>query len=250
MESEFFGHKKGSFTGAVGDKLGLFQAADGGTLFLDEVADLPIHMQVKLLRVIQEKSVRAVGEQRELPVDVRILSATHRNLDALVQEGRLRQDLYYRINVIELHLPALRERPEDIPLLAEHILARLARDMGLADPALSEGAHAALRAYRFPGNVRELENILERALTLCEGQVIDVDALRLETLEEAARSVVPEAPSTVPAGADLDSFLVSVEKDTIVRALEQTRWNKTAAAKVLGITFGALRYRLQKLGLE
>lgn len=250
MESEFFGHKKGSFTGAVADKLGLFQAADGGTLFLDEVADLPIHMQVKLLRAIQEKSVRAVGDPREAPVDVRILSATHRNLDALVREGRLRQDLYYRINVIELHLPALRERPEDIPLLAEHILARLARDAGPAGAALSEAAHAALRAHHFPGNVRELENILERALTLCEGHLIDVDALGLETAEEAARSVGPETPAMVPAGADLDAFLVSVEKDTIVRALEQTRWNKTAAAKVLGITFGALRYRLQKLGLE
>nr|MBS0022441.1 sigma-54-dependent Fis family transcriptional regulator [Gammaproteobacteria bacterium] len=250
MESEFFGHKKGSFTGAVADKLGLFQAADGGTLFLDEVADLPIHMQVKLLRAIQEKSVRAVGDPREAPVDVRILSATHRNLDALVREGRLRQDLYYRINVIELHLPALRERAEDIPLLAEHILARLARDAGPAGAALSEAAHAALRAYHFPGNVRELENILERALTLCEGHIIDVDALGLETAEEAARSVGPETPAMVPAGADLDAFLVSVEKDTIVRALEQTRWNKTAAAKVLGITFGALRYRLQKLGLE
>ncbi len=250
MESEFFGHKKGSFTGAVGDKQGLFQAADGGTLFLDEVADLPIHMQVKLLRAIQEKSVRAVGEQREMPVDVRILSATHRSLDALVQEGRLRQDLYYRINVIELHLPALRERPEDIALLADHILARLARDTGLGRVCLSERALAALEAYHFPGNVRELENILERAMTLCEGQSINLDALGLEAGEEAARAVAPEGPSTVPAGADLDSFLVSVEKDTIIRALEQTRWNKTAAAKVLGITFGALRYRLQKLGLE
>lgn len=251
MESEFFGHKKGSFTGAVGDKQGLFQAADGGTLFLDEVADLPIHMQVKLLRAIQEKSVRAVGDQREMPVDVRILSATHRNLDTLVQEGRLRQDLYYRINVIELHLPALRERPEDIPLLADHILARLAGDTGLEKVVLSERALAALQAYPFPGNVRELENILERAMTLCEGHRIDIDALGLEAaVEEAARSAGPVRPSTVPAGADLDTFLVSVEKDTIIRALEQTRWNKTAAAKVLGITFGALRYRLQKLGLE
>jgi two-component system response regulator PilR (NtrC family) len=250
MESEFFGHKKGSFTGAVGDKSGLFQAADGGTLFLDEVADLPIHMQVKLLRAIQEKSVRAVGNQKEAPVDVRILSATHRNLDALVQEGRLRQDLYYRINVIELHLPALRERPEDIPLLADHLLNRLARDTGLAGITLSERALSTLQMYPFPGNVRELENILERAMTLCEGDTIDEDALGLGLAEEGARSVAPEVPSTVPDGANLDSFLVTVEKDTIVRALEKTRWNKTAAAKVLGITFGALRYRLQKLGLE
>ncbi|MGF1614937.1 MAG: sigma-54-dependent transcriptional regulator [Gammaproteobacteria bacterium] len=250
MESEFFGHKKGSFTGAVGDKRGLFQAADGGTLFLDEVADLPLHMQVKLLRAIQEKSVRAVGEQRESPVDVRILSATHRDLDALVQEGRLRQDLYYRINVIELRLPALRERPDDIPLLAEHILARLAGDTGLAGITLSQHALAALQGYAFPGNVRELENILERAMTLCEGPIIEVEALGLNTREEAARAVGPGSPVTVPEGADLDAFLVSVEKNTIVRALEQTRWNKTAAAKLLGITFGALRYRLQKLGLE
>lgn len=249
MESEFFGHRKGSFTGAVADKPGLFQAADGGTLFLDEVADLPIHMQVKLLRAVQEKSIRPVGEHREVAIDVRILSATHRDLEALVKEGRLRQDLYYRINVIELHLPALRERVEDIPMLTDHILTRLARDTGLAEVAISERALARLQSYRFPGNVRELENILERAMTLCEGNTIDEGALGLEQ-EETARAIGGKEPGTVPEGADLDSFLVSVEKETIVRALEQTRWNKTAAAKVLGITFGALRYRLQKLGLE
>jgi two-component system response regulator PilR (NtrC family) len=250
MESEFFGHKKGSFTGAVADKPGLFRAADGGTLFLDEVADLPIHMQVKLLRAIQEKSVRPVGEHREVPVDVRILSATHRDLDALVRDGRLRQDLYYRINVIELHLPALRERPEDIPQLADHILTRLAQESGVEQPILSERALHALQAYAFPGNVRELENTLERAMTLCEGNTIEPEVFGSLQPEEAARPVSEPKPTQAGQKADLDSLLISVEKGTILKALEQTNGNKTAAAKVLGISFGALRYRMQKLELE
>ncbi len=242
VESEFFGHKKGSFTGAVADKDGLFQAAHGGTLFLDEVADLPLHMQVKLLRVIQEKSVRPIGAQKEMPTDVRILSATHKDLAALVETGGFRQDLFYRINVIELHVPPLRERGDDITLLAEHILQRIAAQSGEETPRLSADAIHALSQYPFPGNVRELENILERAITLCEGNTIHAADLRLPSTGAAA----PAAGGPVP----LEPFLDSIARDTIVKALEQTRYNKTAAAKLLGISFRALRYRLKKLGLD
>jgi len=244
MESEFFGHKKGSFTGAVAEKLGLFQAAGGGTLFLDEVADLPLHMQVKLLRAIQEKSVRPVGMEKEVTVDVRILSASHKDLDKLVKAGQFRQDLFYRLNVINLHVPALRERREDIRELAEHILGRLAEQSGVDVPALSDEALAALERYSFPGNVRELENMLERAMTLCEGAVIQVEDLAMPAESEES------APPAEGGGDDLDAVLESVEKETILSALEQARWNKTAAAKRLGISFGALRYRMQKLGLD
>ena len=243
MESEFFGHKKGSFTGAVADKDGLFQAANGGTLFLDEVADLPLHMQVKLLRVIQEKSVRPVGAQKETPIDVRILSATHKDLAGLVEMGEFRQDLFYRINVIELHVPSLRERSDDIPLLAEHILERLAKESGTDTPALSADAMDALLYYPFPGNVRELENILERAITLCDGNTIQAGDLRLS-------ATAAPAPAAAGGPVPLEPFLDSIERDTIIKALEQTRYNKTAAAKLLGITFRALRYRLKKLGLD
>ena len=244
MESELFGHKRGSFTGAVADKLGLFQAADGGTLFLDEVADLPFTVQVKMLRAIQEKCVRPVGVEREVAVDVRILSASHKDLDALVKLGHFRQDLYYRLNVINLHVPALRERPEDIRLLARHILERLAAQDGVQLSALSESAVQTLERYAFPGNVRELENILERAMTLCDGNVIGIDDLAIQKAEKA-----DEQPGRVADDA-LDAVLESVEKQTILNALEQSRWNKTAAARLLGISFGALRYRMQKLGLD
>ena len=244
MESELFGHKKGSFTGAVFDKLGLFQSAEGGTLFLDEVADLPFSMQVKLLRAIQEKHVRPVGVEREVAVDVRILSASHKDLDALVAQGHFRQDLYYRLNVINLHVPALRERPGDIPLVAEHIFERLASQNGVERPVLSDEAAAALERYDFPGNVRELENILERAMTLCEGNTIEVGDL---AIADVAGGVERAAGSTDEA---LDAVLENVEKETILKALEQSRWNKTATAKRLGISFGALRYRMQKLGLD
>ncbi len=245
MESELFGHKKGSFTGAVSDKLGLFQAADGGTLFLDEVADLPFAMQVKLLRAIQEKSVRPVGVEREVGVDVRILSASHKDLDELVKLGHFRQDLYFRLNVINLHVPALRERPEDIATLAEHIFERLAGQGSVERPKLSEGALRALERYPFPGNVRELENILERAMTLADGNVIEAEDLALVQEPDA------DEPVRAHAGGDaLDAVLESVEKETILNALEKSRWNKTAAAKLLGISFGALRYRMQKLGLD
>jgi two-component system response regulator PilR (NtrC family) len=244
MESEFFGHKKGSFTGAVTDKVGLVQTAEGGTLFLDEVADLPLHMQVKLLRVIQEKAIRPVGQATEIPVDVRILSATHKELAELVAEGSFREDLFYRINVIRLHVPPLRERGDDVLMLAHHTLARLARSHDVAPPRLTAQAQTALLGYRFPGNVRELENILERALTLCSGEEIDVDDLELRAEE------TDEHASAVARGAPLGTQLEEIERDAIIAALEQTRYNKTAAAKLLGLTFRALRYRIKKLGIE
>jgi len=243
MESELFGHQKGSFTGAVSDKTGLIQTAEGGTLFLDEVADLPLHMQVKLLRVIQEKAVRPVGHAKELPVDVRILSATHQHLDELVAEGNFREDLYYRINVIELHVPALRDRGEDVFILTQEILEQLALDLGRPTPLLTAAAKAALKTYRFPGNVRELENILERALTLASGDEIDVDDIQL-------RPMADDDMADVAGDAPLGAQLQGIERDAIVSALEQTRYNKTAAAKLLGISFRALRYRIKKLGIE
>jgi len=251
MESEFFGHKKGSFTGAVGDKQGLFQAADGGTLFLDEVAELPLHMQVKLLRAIQEKAVRPVGEQKEIPVDVRVLSATHKDLAKLVESGDFRQDLYYRINVIELKVPSLRQRREDIPQLAAHILSQLCAQQGIEPPHISVEAMGALQRYAFPGNVRELENILERALTLCDGEQIKLDDLALPELDPAEeREANLDQPPPPPEGVPLEEFLEQIEKQAILKALDQTQNNKTAAAKLLGITFRAMRYRLKKLGLE
>ncbi len=255
MESELFGHKRGSFTGAVADKPGVIQSAEGGTLFLDEVADLPLHMQVKLLRVIQEKAVRPVGEQREVPVDVRIVSATHKNLAELVATGRFRQDLYYRINVIELRVPALRDRREDIPDLAEAIVRRLSRRLGIAAPSLSMDALRALGEYPFPGNVRELENILERSLALCSGSTIDAGDLELRQapapLADTASALGNAAPNAPTSGSGaLGDQLEELERAAIVKALEQTRYNKTAAAKLLGMTFRALRYRIKKLGIE
>ena len=247
MESEFFGHKKGSFTGAVSDKQGLFQAADGGTLFLDEVADLPLDMQVKLLRAIQEKAIRPIGTQQEIPINVRILSATHKDLHQLTEAGRFRQDLYYRINVIELHMPSLRERPEDIPLLVEHFLRQIAREWQTEVPRLNPEALAALQQYAFPGNVRELENILERAMTLCEGNMIQETDLRLTASNEPLSG---EFAQPDLSDRNLDSALNSTERDAIIRALEQSRYNKTAAAKLLGLSFRQLRYRIKKLGIE
>lgn len=255
MESEFFGHKKGSFTGALSDKQGLFQAANGGTLFLDEVADLPLSMQVKLLRAIQEKAIRPIGEQREIPIDVRILSATHKDLEQLTQDGQFRQDLFYRINVISLHVPGLRERPEDIPVLTDYILKRIATTWQTTVPTLERTAMEALKNYPFPGNVRELENILERAMTLCESDLISTEDLQLPDGNTAAvvdYSLLAAGPDdkveAEPLG--LDPVLENTEREAILKALEQTRYNKTAAAKLLGISFRAMRYRIKKLGIE
>jgi two-component system, NtrC family, response regulator PilR len=249
MESELFGHRRGSFTGAVADKKGLVQSAEGGTLFLDEVADLPLHMQVKLLRLVQEKTLRPVGESREEAVDVRILSATHKNLSELVAEGRFREDLYYRINVIELRVASLRERPEDIPMLADAVLGRLCRKMKIEATSLSPQALQLLQDYPFPGNVRELENILERALTLSSGGIITPDHIKLRATQ---RPAAPEAPPVSAANSSvaLGDQLEVIERDAIVKALEKTRYNKTAAAKLLGMSFRALRYRIKKLGIE
>lgn len=244
MESEFFGHKKGSFTGAVQDKDGLFKAADGGTLFLDEVGDLPLHMQVKLLRAIQEKSVRPVGAQTETKVDVRILSATHKELLDLVSKGKFRQDLYYRLNVIELRMPSLRERPEDIAILADSICTRLSSNLGMKAPKLAQEALERLSSYSFPGNVRELENILERALTLCNGTEITAPDLQLPD------ATTEEITDTTFSAESLDDYLERVERSAIEQALTKTNQNKTAAAKLLGISFRALRYKLEKLGIE
>ncbi len=252
MESEFFGHKKGSFTGAVKDKKGLFQVAEGGTLFLDEVAELPLHMQVKLLRAIQEKAVRPVGAEKEIPTDVRILSATHKDLARLVEAGQFRQDLYYRLNVIQLQVPALRNRSEDIPQLVTHYLEKLAEENNLPDLSIEETAMKDLCSYAFPGNVRELENILERATTLCEHSIITSEDLQLPAgvIVNHDTPAVATAKKVTAVDVPLDTYMDNIEKDALIKALEQTRYNKTAAAKLLGITFRALRYRLKKLDLE
>jgi two-component system response regulator PilR (NtrC family) len=248
VESEFFGHKKGAFTGAVADKQGLFQAANGGTLFLDEVADLPLMMQVKLLRAIQEKAVRPVGGNEESNVDVRILSATHKNLAQCVHDGSFREDLFYRLNVIELKVPPLRQRQADIPMLAEHILTQLADKNAMPKPRINDQAMQRLQDYRFPGNVRELENILERAMTWADGNLIEEADLMLP--EHQPDATADEPLNVVEDGQDLTATLEDQERQMILQALESTRWNKTAAAKKLGITFRALRYKLKKLALD
>jgi len=256
MESEFFGHRKGSFTGASVDKEGLFQAAQGGTLFLDEVAELPLHMQVKLLRAIQEKAVRPIGGRDEIPVDVRILSATHKNLGQLVEQGQFRQDLFYRINVIELRVPPLRERRGDVPQLSAFILKALAGKSGESVGQLSPSARDALDAYEFPGNVRELENILERAMAMCDGSTIEAADLMLPQRsarpgqEAATPGQPPQPPAAASANGGLDDYISNLERTAIVKALEESRYNKTAAARKLGITFRALRYKLKKLGID
>ena len=272
MEAEFFGYRKGAFTGADQDRDGFFQAANSGTLFLDEVADLPLAMQVKLLRAIQEKRVRKVGATVEEAVDVRIVSATHQDLAQCVAAGRFRQDLYYRLNVIELRLPSLRERLEDIPVLADAILARLAGRSGAGQaPRLAPVAVRYLQSYRFPGNVRELENVLERALAFSNGDVINVEDLGLKPIvsddDENERIDAEGADATTPASGatgerrpvrvsedgvpeSLPDYLEQIEREAIQRALDKTRYNRTAAARLLGITFRALRYRMQRLGLN
>mgnify|MGYP000703968132 CR=1 FL=1 len=254
VESEFFGHYKGAFTGAVADKMGLFQAANGGTLFLDEIADLPLMMQVKLLRAIQEKAIRPVGGTEEVSIDVRVLSATHKDLSECVRQGSFREDLFYRLNVIELDVPPLRERQQDIEILTEHILSKVAEKNGVSKPEFSEEALSALNNYAFPGNVRELENILERALTWAEGNQISAADLMLPANKKVANSstspVSDVSSVEVSLDDDLESHLEDQERLLITKALESTRWNKTAAAKELGITFRSLRYKLKKLGLE
>ena len=277
MESEFFGHKKGSFTGAHADKPGLFQAADGGTLFLDEIAELPLPMQVKLLRAIQEKSIRPVGSNAEVTVDIRLLSATHKDLSQLVADGRFRQDLYYRINVIELRVPPLRERIDDLEGLSTRVLQRLATAQGRPVSSLGPDAVAALRAYPFPGNVRELENILERALALAESDTLHAADLRLPQINNgsdgrmyaAGNGAVGSPPPAAAqssggaAGPDprntdpretgtsaLPSYIEEIERAAIQHALQENRYNKTRTAAALGITFRALRYKLKKLGID
>ncbi len=241
MESEFFGHTKGSFTGANKDKQGLFQAASGGTLFLDEVADLPLSMQVKLLRAIQEKAIRSVGSQKEEKIDVRIISATHKNLKQLVADGDFREDLYYRINVIELIMPPLRKRSDDIMLLSEFFLDKLSYD---EDYHLSTEATDILKGYSFPGNVRELENILERAVTLCDEAIIQAHDLSLQEPIQKPLHSNDEPPALKPALSPLK------DEQQIRQALEDTHWNRKAAAELLGVTYRQFRYSLKKLGLD
>jgi two-component system, NtrC family, response regulator PilR len=243
MESEFFGYKKGAFTGAAEDREGFFQAANGGTLFLDEVADLPLSMQVKLLRAIQEKKVRKVGATQEETVDIRIISATHRKLAQMVEAGSFRQDLYYRLNVIELNMPSLRERRDDIPLLAD---ALIAKNGGGRNLRIAADAKKLLQTYAYPGNVRELENILERAMALADGAEIQASDLNLAP----DPSFIPTADALGSLPGNLQDYLDKVEREALLKALEQTRHNKTAAARLLGVTFRSLRYRLERLGIE
>lgn len=257
MESEFFGYKKGAFTGASQDKEGMFQAANGGTLFLDEVADLPLHMQVKLLRAIQEKKVRMVGSTSEEAVDVRIISATHKNLADMMDSGQFRKDLYYRLNVIQLKMPSLRDRPSDIPLIAKMLLGKLCANQKLPMPNIDDEALAYISRLPFPGNVRELENMLERALALCNGEVITIsdlvheDEALVSENDAASRLMNGDFDSEAEAEAlTLTDYLESVEKRAIIQALNKTHNNKTAAAKLLGVTFRTLRYRLAKLGMS
>jgi len=243
VESELFGHQKGSFTGALANKDGLFQTADGGTLFLDEVAELPLDAQVKLLRAIQEKAVRPIGGREELAVDVRIISATHRNLGELVTQGRFRQDLFYRIHVIELPIPPLRERREDIPLLVEHFLGRIAHQAHCPTPRLDRTALERLLTYDFPGNVRELENILERAVTLCEECCILPGDLQLPERLRTSSEGASDSPQP------LDRYLDNIERQAILPTLEETHWNRTVSARKLGMSLRSLCYRMNKLGI-
>jgi two-component system response regulator PilR (NtrC family) len=260
MESEFFGHRRGAFTGANTDKDGLFTAAHGGTLFLDEIAELPLDMQVKLLRAVQEKRIRPVGDTAERPVDVRIVCASHSDLAAAVRAGRFREDLFYRLQVIAVTVPPLRERPSDIPTLADSLIARLAADYGQSPPVLSEAARDALVHHAFPGNVRELENILERALALTEGPRIDADDLQLAQPAPVTATETPTpaaATETTVPGADnheepasIDDRMDDNQRHLLTESLERHRWNRTAAARELGLTYRQLRYRLKKLGID
>lgn len=257
VESEFFGHVKGSFTGATADKQGLFSAADGGTLFLDEIADLPLHMQVKLLRAIQEKTVRPVGGTSEQQVDVRILSATHKDIASLVKTGAFREDLYYRINVIQLDVPTLQQRIEDVPGLIQLICSDIGRRLETDAPVLDQSAMTLLSRYHFPGNIRELENILERAATVSSGAITASDlTLRQATSQPAGQAAEEQQEQTntvaneLPDGYCLETYLEDIERQLVESALRQADYNKTNAAKILGISFRAFRYRLKKLNID
>ncbi|MDO6681262.1 MULTISPECIES: sigma-54 dependent transcriptional regulator [unclassified Oceanobacter] len=253
MESEFFGHKRGAFTGASADKDGFFKAAEGGTLFLDEVAELPIEMQAKLLRVIQEKATRAVGSEHEIPIDVRILSASHKDLAQLVEQERFRQDLFFRLDVIQIAVPRLSERQEDIPTLVGHFIRKYSSEWGMPEASIDQKAMTALIQYHYPGNVRELENILQRAVTMAEGDEISQADLNLPDQVTTTPSTLL-MPAIDPAAAietsNLEAYLENIERNAITQALEATRWNKTAAAEKLGISFRALRYRCKKLDID
>ncbi|MDB6096335.1 MAG: type 4 fimbriae expression regulatory protein [Francisellaceae bacterium] len=250
MESEFFGHKKGSFTGAIQDKPGFFQAAHGGTLFLDEIGELPLEMQVKLLRCLQTKTIRAIGETKESIVDVRILSATNKNLNFLVENQIFREDLFYRINVIEVEVPALKDRVEDIPILVQFILNKLCQKLNRAPPILQENCISLLSEYTYPGNVRELENILERALTLCENNIILASDLYLSDSIKKKATEHSMQPLFNLGLDNLESYLEGIEKNLILKALEKTRWIKSEAAQLLKISLRTLRYKIKKLNLE
>jgi two-component system response regulator PilR (NtrC family) len=251
LEAEFFGARKGSYTGATADRQGYFQAAEGGTLFLDEIGDLPLAMQSKLLRAIQERQVRALGSTQEDAVDVRIVSATHRDLGADVTSGRFRQDLYYRLNVIEILVPPLRERRDDLPALCQALLARIAQDSGMSAPALSPDVIEQLAAHPLPGNVRELENLLHRAVALSDGQVLQVDAIACAVPAAQPMTAVVEAASPVRAGLpqDLQGYLDQLEREILVRALQETGFNRTAAAQRLGLSLRQIRYRIERLAI-
>jgi two-component system response regulator PilR (NtrC family) len=247
MESELFGHLKGSFTGATSDSEGLFKAADGGTLFLDEIADLPLSMQVKLLRVIQEKSIRAVGAQQEQPIDVRIISASHKDLDAMVKDGEFRQDLYYRVNVIGVSVPRLVDHADDIPQLVDFLIEKHNAQTG-DRITITDSALAALQGYVFPGNVRELENILERAMALCDDNRIEACDLQLPHSRPATAAKTGDAAEANPAS--LGAMTRDLEKEQIAIALQNHHWNQSATARSLGLTLRQLRYRIEKLELK
>jgi two-component system response regulator PilR (NtrC family) len=249
LESEFFGHVKGSFTGASTDRTGLFEAAHGGTIFLDEIGELPAPMQVKLLRVLQERRVKRVGGVQEKEVDVRVVAATNRDLETEVEKGTFRQDLFYRLNVIQLRLPPLRERREDIPILVDHFVRKLAAEHGRQITGVDPEAMSALMSYSFPGNVRELENLIERAVTLAPGDRISLDTLPNLSPTSAAGARLGPAAELPEEGLDLEKVVDDFERGILIKALERTRGNRTEAARLLGVTFRSLRYRLSKLGI-